>query len=1188
MLTMSKKIKYWRQYCSRFVARKSLLMVGGAICLSVSQIFSFSTNSAVAQITPDETLMGNSIVELEGKTFNITGGTSVGSSLFHSFAEFSVPNGTTAFFDTASFDGATKIQNIISRVTGKSVSNIDGLIKASGTANLLLINPSGIVFGPNASLNIGGSFVASTASSIKFAEDKEYSAINPPEKPLLDITVPIGLQYGQNPASIVNEAVNLQVQPGKTLALLPARSEIVPDNTLPNNSTVRSDLQTSVIEGGTQVGSNLFHSFESFSLPAFNTAYFNNAVNIKNIIARVTSSSPYNINGFLQTNGTANLFLINPSGIIFGNYASLNVGGSFVATTANAIQFGNQGFFSASVLNNPIPLTVDPSAFLFNQIATAPIQNYSTAPIIGFPSSKNYIPTGLSVPDGQSLLLVGGNINMDNGGLNAFGGRVELGGATGAGTVGLNTGNNLSLNFSDTVQRASVSLTNEASVYVGAAFGSGSIAINAQNLNVFNQSKLYAGINEGLEPINTTAGNIMLDATGAIEVNGASHIFNYVENGALGNGGNITIKSRALSIDNDAQIGTVTYGNRNAGSVLVQASDSVSLRGSQTAIKSNVGSRGTALTFLYTKPPVGNSGDITIFAKSVSLDEGAQLSSVTFGRGNAGNVRVLASESVSLSDPGTAILSSVGTPSLTSAVGNSGNIAISAKSLALGNGAQVIASSFAQGNAGSVRVQVDDSVSLIGGPMTIPTVTDPPFFGSSPTGKVLSGKYINGILNAASTGIFSTVESKALGDAGDIEITARALKLSDGAEIQSMTRGQGSAGNIRVNALDFVNISGFSPIGGFSSGLISSTEEANGQGGDITLTTNALRLSDAAVLSARTRSASRGGNINVDTNTLELVGGGQLVTSAFNSGNAGNITVNANDKVTIFGSDPTYASRLSQFTSKIVDNEASNSGLFARVQGNQRANAGKLKVITGDLSLTQGTITTETTLGEGGDITLNIGDILKLRNNSKITATAGTPSGFIVAAENENNDIIANAFTGAGGNVTINAYGIFGIELREQQTSKSDITASSKFGTNGIVQINTANINTKSGLINLPTASVNTKIASGCQVITSQDQSSFVVTGRGGLPLNPREAFNNNDTVRVDWVTLSQNSDNRDVLLGATNPTNATLALIVEATGWVINDNGEVLLTAIPQNSTPHSSRQISPTCEAPSDTAEN
>ncbi|MBD1835220.1 filamentous hemagglutinin N-terminal domain-containing protein [Cyanobacteria bacterium FACHB-472] len=913
-------------------------------------------------------------------------------------------------------------------------------------------------------------------------------------------------------------------------------AQITPDGTLPNNSRVRSQDNIRTLEGGTQAGGNLFHSFGEFSVPTGSEAYFNNVEDIQNIISRVTGGSVSSIDGLIRANGNANLFLINPNGIVFGANASLNVGGSFVASTANALQFGNIGIFSATDKNIPSPLlTINPSALLFNQInQNAAIQNNSVEPTGIDPAGFNTF--GLRVPDGKSLLLVGGNVTMDGGRLNASGGRVELGGLAEPGIVALGVhGDNLSLIFPENLARASVSLTNQAGVFVNGP-GGGNIAITTSNLEILKGSFLSGGIGQGLGTPQTVAGDITLNATGEIKVAGTgSVVANLVRLGSQGNGGNITIDSGSFSLRDGAVLTASTFGQGNAGNVAVRALDAVDLADGN--IFSTVEAGG-----------VGKGGNIDIKAATLSLIDGAQLSTITrgasdtqpAGQGDAGNVNVNVTGAVDIAGQKNGSFSLISSSVQTGTVGNGGNITIDSGSFSLRDGAVLTASTFGQGNAGNVTVQALDAVNLAG--------------------------------NAA---IFSTVGAGGVGKGGNINIKAATLSLIDGAQLATITRGasdtqpagQGDAGNVNVNVTGAVDIAG--QKNGLPSGILSFVQ---------------------------TGTVGNGGNITIDSGSFSLRDGAVLTASTFGQGNAGTIKVNAAANVTISG-------RSSNLNSGLFVNSRSTTGT-----------AGDIIVTSPRVTLdNSGTLNAQSASGNGGDINVQT-DLLLLRRGAQISTTAGrvraggnggninidAPSGFIVAVPKENSDITANAFTGSGGRVQINAFGIFGITPRSREDlarllgtqdptqldprllPTSDITAISQTNPslNGQVAIITPDVDPSRGLAELPTVPIETEVAQGCSPGGSQAQSQFIITGRGGLPPNPGEALST-DAVQVDLVTLNPRIKNRSIPNISTNPTRSTPVPLVEAQGWVRGANGKVVLTANAPTVTPHRSWQRPPECSA-------
>ncbi len=999
-----------------------------------------------------------------------------------------------------------------------------------------------------------------------------------------------------------------------------ALAQVTPDGTLGAESSVVTPtnvngIPSEQIDGGATRGANLFHSFEQFSVPTGGEAFFNNAASIQNIISRVTGGSISNIDGLLRANGTANLFLLNPNGIIFGPNASLNIGGSFVGSTASSLNFPDGNQFSATDPQAPPLLTVNVPLGLQYGGTAGSIVNQSRA------TNSSGELVGLQVLPGKTLSLVGGDVWLDGGRLQASGGRVELGGVAGAGTVGLNVdGSNLSLSYPASVQRADVSLTNGAIVDV-AAGGGGSIAVNARNLDVSGGSTLSAGIGTGLGSVTSQAGDITLNATGTITVAGSSNIFNTVSSGAVGKGGDINILAESLSLDN-ALLGAFTSGQGDAGSISVRASDSVSA------------TNNSGFLSIVSSGAVGKGGNIDIKARSLSLTDGAQIFTSTFGQGDAGTISVQVDDSVSLAD-NSLISNSV----VSEAVGKGGNIDIQARSLSLTNTARLNTSTFGQGNAGSVFVRASDSVSLAnssifsnvfseavgtGGEINIQagslSLTDNATLSTNTYGQGDAGSVsvqTNDSVSVANSFISSGVFTEAVGKGGNINIQTRSLSLTDSTQLSAITFGQGDAGSVFVAADDSVSVT--------TNSLITSAVgwQAVGKAGNIDIQARSLSLTDDAVLSTSTSGQGNAGSVSVQTNdsvslsdsviassvleggvgngglidintgSLSLSDSAQILTDvrgaseerAGGRGNAGSVNIDVRNTVTIAGRNDEES--LTGIFSDVEAGAVGNGGLIGinaeslslsdgaqvNVSSLGSGNAGNLEVRAGSIRLDNKAFLSSNTTGGQGNIELRSGDLV-LRRGSNITTNAtGTATGGNITIDSDviaalsDSDISANALQGSGGQVIIDASGIFGTEFREDDTSQSDITASSDLGPefSGTVEINNPDVDPTQGLVELPAELVDAsnQIATGCPDAVWRGESKFIITGRGGLPPSPTEPLRGDNTL-TNWSTLEEPElENRSSTAPATNSTKESApTTIVEANGWVKGPNGEVTLFA--------------------------
>ena len=928
----------------------------------------FSWHSAIAQIAPDRTLGAESSVvtpnvDIKGlPSDRIDGGAIRGANLFHSFQEFNVREGRGAYFSNPA-----GIENIFSRVTGTNASNIYGKLGVLGNANLFLLNPNGIIFGPNASLDLGGSFVGSTANSLKFGGGKEFSATNPTAPPLLTVNVPLGVQFNQEqPRAIVNSG-NLSVGVGQNLNL--------------TGGTVVSTGQLSAPGGQVAVaavpGGNVVNLNPSAQLLNIETSSSVPNVGSSASLTELLESSDERSHPGLTVNGNGQVSLVG-SGlpVVDGDVVARNVTAQTGTLTAN---------HNLTLVESLLGTTGD-----LNLLAgyTVWVRDSVNNPFVAQAGGNLTIQGNkgidiLALNHPQTPFVSGGNLSLVSDGIISGDAHFTSGGNFSILNLSGSGGNFVSLydpifrsngDFSINIPYEGPSLKIEADGNITTR----AITINnPESTSVVGEDRDSATLTGGRALI-LRAGRDTLSA-GSLTINGdissagnAARLS--VELQAKGDintqnisasGGNITINSTEGNISSK-NINTAVLSGK-AGDISITAKKDITLTGEPLRFGS----------FVDFNSSGGDGGNITITSTDGNIDTTkADIYSST-PNGNSGNVELNAKGNITTSSIKSYVVTNIGIADPEKNQGTAGNITLTSS---------------------------DGSINTIGS-------NNDPIFGGilSETPKGNGGNITFHARDNITTGI------------------VHSFILDNDPNKQQRLTNIGDAGNIKITS-DTGNIEVQSPLMSNRDGDISSSTP-NGYGGAIELNApqgqiittnrNIIAKSDNGVAGDITLTADRDirtGNIIASSNTDDqgfpkiqlksfqgsvfLDGGVTLSTTNTGSDFAGDISISARDKVSIankstissqgnfgriFIGKSNYYSSFSP--SKVtIDNSTlstQNSGIIGADA--QPINAGEISIDTGTFSVTNSNLTSSTSRrGNGGDITIQTSGDIKIENQSII------------------------------------------------------------------------------------------------------------------------------------------------------------------------------------------------------------
>jgi len=1076
-----------------------------------------NTNVVYGQIVPDNTT-NTTITNSCQVSCDITGGIIAGDNLFHSFTEFNLNNEESVYFADPG------VNNIFSRITGSNPSEIFGTLGISGgDASLWLLNPNGIVFGQGATLDINGSFVATTADEIRFG-DRNFTALPNDQENFTLLTIePTALffnQMGQNLPINLNSGATLEVSEQETITLVGGQE--IADK--PAVEILDASLQASQgnifiagIENSGQI--NLDNDFQLTFNPEVikGDIIFDqgSVIDVSGIGAgsiklqgrsiTLTGESQLNANTLGNLNGkeidiTANELNIADNSTIITSTIGTGNSANIIITTDESVDLSGrditafQEFLLTTLTGGDRSNNISSFIYSFSQgdgiagdinIKSENVMVQNGAWILT--SSLNSGHAGDIAIDAKNDLTINGSGLISGSAVDSEGnsGKITINsenlliqnsGLIFSGTLGLGNGGDISLNISDSIilnQSLSGSIV-PTGVYtntVGNSGAAGNLTIDTDNLIIDDGSQLSSAsgtvTSQGLIPFGGKGGNITVSAK-LIDIQGsspddllASGIINdtYSNNSA----GDILIQTDKLNLSENASISASSINSGNGGNLSIFANESINLQGLgfENLQQVFLGTLSGEVSVndlgggLLTNNRNGIGGNITIESPRLILEEGALISSSTFGLGNGGNLDI-ESENIQIID--SAIVGS------TLSQGTAGNLNIQTDQLSLLNGV-LVTSSIGLSDAGNIKVQATESIDLVGD----------------------NSSFISPGIYTANTN----------GHPGNLEVNTKDLVIRGGARIDASS-GESNIQEIQ-DILEDIDDSGQEVNLDTKTSLIINAES-------IKISGTSMNGFFSSNINTSTGSSFPASDIQINSSQLEISDQGEIAVSSFGDGEAGSLTINSDT-------------------------------ILLRDQGSLNASS---------LS------------GQGGNIELQVKDLLSLYDNSNIQTDAqGFGNGGNIAIDttfvilSEISRISAQALSGQGGSINIAVTDIF-------VTPSSQISASSDLGIDGEVNIQTFSSTERNNSIKLPekTVQADNLVVQSCG--SSNAEGAFLYTGKGGLPINLLTEVLEGDTISDLDIPNNLTIDNP--LQVDYTTMNLQSLIIAEAQSWKINLQGKVEL----------------------------